>query len=383
MVQHVLGSTVPLVLALETAGVKREHLEIVGKAYSSSRIALRFLAAHGFSVRVAIRGYGRQASYEDSLRQELSEVLATITGSMDKDQRLLILDEGGNAINLLHREFANFLPQTVCVEQTARGASSLVGVDLRCPVVNVARSWAKSELEAPIIARGMLQALDQSLTHWTGVFALKNRDVLVLGFGSVGQHVCREFVQHGFNVSVLEQNHQKKEKATAAGYCAMHELSESDLDMIGIIAGCTGGAPVGNEVAQHAGDQALLVSMASSDLEFQPWKLQHAEVVHQRLLDSDDPVNPTGYSVPFPWRTLYRVRTYKGHFYLANGGFPINFTGALDPIPALDIQLTRALMLIGAFQATETRGFGLAEMDPDVQRWLAARFKELQVASDS
>jgi len=44
---------------------------------------------------------------------------------------------------------------------------------------------------------------------------------------------------------------------------------------------------------------------------------------------------------------------------LANGGFPVNFTGEIDPIPAEEIQITRSLVLAGALQAVNEKSNGL------------------------
>jgi hypothetical protein len=48
-------------------------------------------------------------------------------------------------------------------------------------------------------------------------------------------------------------------------------------------------------------------------------------------------------------------------------GFPVNFDGGPENIAPEDIQLTRALMLIGALQAAGARVAGVNRLDPRLQ----------------
>jgi hypothetical protein len=124
-----------------------------------------------------------------------------------------------------------------------------------------------------------------------------------------------------------------------------------------LVVGCTGSEALDITLAPiKAG--ALLVNMASSDLEFSPWKVSQAsEAVSSDRSDADT----------HPWRHLFRIKLRSREFFLANGGFPVDFSGAVDPIPPHRIQLTRALLLAGALQAVRSTGGGLQELSSEMQ----------------
>lgn len=78
-----------------------------------------------------------------------------------------------------------------------------------------------------------------------------------------------------------------------------------------------------------------------------------------------------------PWKNLYSVQSGLRTFYLANGGFPINFSGKLDPIAPEEIQLTRALMYSAGLQAVATQEAGLLPLSEGAQvmisEWIRGR----------
>ena len=66
---------------------------------------------------------------------------------------------------------------------------------------------------------------------------------------------------------------------------------------------------------------------------------------------------------------------------LLNGGWPINFDGDVEDMPADEIQLTRALMFAGALQAASIRSVTrptVVKFDPEVDRLILDRFKRLR-----
>ena len=67
-----------------------------------------------------------------------------------------------------------------------------------------------------------------------------------------------------------------------------------------------------------------------------------------------------------PPTVQYRLPSGKKVKLLARG-FPLNFDGGPENIPPDEIQLTRALMLIGAAQATRARVSGVQVLDNALQ----------------
>ena len=58
-----------------------------------------------------------------------------------------------------------------------------------------------------------------------------------------------------------------------------------------------------------------------------------------------------------------------------NGGFPVNFDGRVNCIPAHYIQPTPTMMCAAAVQAVRSTARGLVELDPGFCQWLDAEFR--------
>jgi len=58
-----------------------------------------------------------------------------------------------------------------------------------------------------------------------------------------------------------------------------------------------------------------------------------------------------------------------------NGGFPVNFDGSVNCVPAHYIQPTPTMMCAAAVQAVRATNRGLLALDPDFCRWLDAEFR--------
>lgn len=60
-----------------------------------------------------------------------------------------------------------------------------------------------------------------------------------------------------------------------------------------------------------------------------------------------------------------------------NGGFPVNFDGSDECIPAEQIQITRALMVAAAAQAVTCQDRGVMALDNELCDWLDERYLAL------
>jgi hypothetical protein len=110
-------------------------------------------------------------------------------------------------------------------------------------------------------------------------------------------------------------------------------------------------------------DGSVLVSASSADVEFRAWQLRPSA----ESLGNPENWGQQGES-HHPCFSLYRVPNGASHFYLVNGGFPVNFNGGVDPIAPEKIQLTRTLLYIGAVQASRANSPGLTPLDHRMQQ---------------
>lgn len=379
-VQHLLGSTVPLCSMLERGGVLPENIYLVGKAYSSHPLVVDQLSKNGYVVDLQkVFSFEESTPYDSTLENNiLYACIQVLERHFERrGDKILIIDDGGKAIRLIQEKFPELLGKISCVEQTSRGArmlSSLPSLDL--PVINVARSQAKTRYESPAIARAMIGEFLAAQERWRrdGEFQLQGNRILQLGYGFIGEQVAQQLVQNGYDVTVFDPDQQKMDRLMPDD--RLHRTS-SRLDLyddVDIVIGCSGSPSIPDHEYRLIRPGTLLVNMASTDTEFSAWKFRKREnIVHAYATPSDRYY--LGNSAPLAWRSLYRAPLESTHFYLANGGFPIDFSGAVNPVPVKDIQLTSALLLGAAIQATYTTQRGLVDLDRELQAGIISAHK--------
>lgn len=296
------------------------------------------------------------------------------TDDASERRNFLIIDDGGKAIKLVQDSFTT-QARFVGVEQTSRGARLLAPLAVSFPVINVARSKAKTIHESPVIAEAMVRELLLSLDRWDAddVFHLPEKRALLLGYGYIGERVAKKLLDHGFRVVVYDTDGNKA--AQAAQHPDISTVSNRTLAYpdASLIVGCTGMPSTPDEEFKLIKPGSLLANMASSDTEFSAWYWRRKDaIVHTSVLPSDEHYLTRYF--PLPWRSLYRCHVGDTHFYLANGGFPMDFSGSVNPIPADSIQLTAALLMAAAVQAVQSQEAGLIPLRPDIQEGIVAQY---------
>lgn len=409
-VQHILGSSVPLFKWINQLGIPYDRMFLLGKAYSSNRAA--FLRLKRLGVNVHEQSVSLTQEMLDDDRKDYQGHLGHRAArpmvdralsdwySRGADGRLLVLDEGGvlaaafRMYNLLDRVGRQH-PLVAVVEQTRRGIGRLedatpkdttVSEYVNFPVVDVAQSHAKLTWEAPIVARSICRELQSRLKTIFDGRGLSSRKVLVIGFGALGSQVCAELKTWGAEVWVYDNDSVAATRAQALGFHV------SDLEEAGrecdVILGCSGSRE-GPSIEAWADKRgiAAFASASSSDVEMGVYSLRASASMRlpwpyldEVEADSDFQRIHGNYVVDRPGRELV----------ILNGGFPVNFTGSIDPIPPDVIQLTRALMLAGLCEAsisTGRRGLvplgdGFRLADEDAHSFVLNRFRELDLDSD-
>lgn len=388
--QHLLGSTVTLVDRIAGRRVDPGNVLLLGKPYSTCPGVLHYLQTerdywvHPESTRQA-EACDNDSVMDSRIRSVLARMRRCLAMADDCEKgRVLLIDDGGRAIRLLHSpEFADLAPRFTCVEQTRCGIRTIAGLDLRMPVVNVAESWVKLDHESPMIAESVITELSKQLAvmKLMGIYA--GRRALVIGYGAIGQAVAGDLRRNGYEVRIFEKSPSKRAAAAREGFCVHAELRAA-LREGGAIIGCTGLPSMGPADYEHIRSGAVLISASSADVEFCAWHLRAAGECLGRpeTFGACEPSRrPT--SAYHPCFSLYRIGCGAGSFYLVNGGYPVNFTGGVDPIEPRRIQLTRSLLYLGALQASQTRSPGLHDLDEagQVALWSAFRHSQTRTAS--
>lgn len=334
-VQHVQRSLLGLVDALCRAGVRPRDVTVVGKSYSTNPAVLEVLLARGVQVEDPLGMTDPGRSYEVELAERTGAALRRVgTGSPT-----VVLDEGGVATRAISRHGLG-RPDLVVVEQTTRGVRWSASATLEVPVVDVARSAGKTGEETPLITRSMKSGLDRAL-HDLG--REPGGRVLLVGYGVIGRSFAALLRAAGRRVAVVESREAAVATARHDGFDPVSlrdGLAASDL-----VVGCTGSVILRSDDLLAHPPGAVFANGASSDIEYAFWP----ERQPSHLLPGTD-ADPTQ-----PWRNHYRLSSDPGSVLLA-GGFPVNFYGSVEPIPAGEFQITRALMLVGAVQASREAG---------------------------
>jgi S-adenosylhomocysteine hydrolase len=349
-VQHVQDSLIPLIDGLCRLGIQPDAVRIAAKSYSSQPDALADLRSRGIHVEDDGRMLDPTVGYERELAERVQRL---VDEALLRGGPILALDEGGSITAALHRRRAGEHGVAV-VEQTTRGARTADRLALSFPVVDVARSETKSDVEGPLIAESMLRGLhraEQQLGRPSG-------RVAVVGLGTIGRRVADLLASTGRDVLVHDRDSSARQTAGAEGHRVVAlaaAYAEAD-----VIVGCTGYPIIAAGELDRLRRPCLLVNGASSDLEFPLWSHRRPDAV----VAHDGPVDPGR-----PWLYHYRVEAEQSHV-LAAGGFPVNFFRTDEPIPARQFQVTRALMLAGAAQAVAETRPGVRPLHPELQAFV-------------
>jgi adenosylhomocysteinase len=363
--QHVLGSTLSLFRAVEACGAAPADIHLVAKAYSSNAFAMEAARTCGYHVFGGGPMTMDSSPYEEELARAVREAVQHLLpwqtappARAPAHRSILVVDDGGLSFDTLSTDRPELMGLSCGVEQTTRGIRALSVRDLGIPIANVGRCPSKLEVEARYIAESMVDNLALEIGKLSRMRVPIGRRVLLVGYGAVGERIAEALHLRDYEVAVSEDDPSRCARAVAAGLPILP--LPSALKRCDIICGATGTSWFPVEWIELVEAGSLLVNMGSSDIEFAAWKLRP---IGQPLGPGDDR--------QVPWRQVYRIDRARGPVWLAKGGFPVNFTGGVDPIDPMKMQLTRALLLAGALEATAASEPGLFELPDPIQELIA------------
>jgi hypothetical protein len=383
--QHLLGSTTTLLRGILGRQILPGDAYFLGKPYSANPDVIRYLThrwgcwVHPGSCTQPL-GRNNDGEMDRRIRHVLDLLRERLLSHPDPTSRVLLVDDGGRAIRMLHhRRYADICNRFTCVEQTRAGIRAIEQIDLRIPVVNVAESWVKLQHESPMIADSVNDELAVTLQSMEAAGIATGQRALIIGYGAIGKAIATELRRRGRNVAVFDASRPPREAAMADGFAVYDDLHRA-LSQGELIIGCTGRPAVLPNDYPFIADGAILVSASSADVEFCAWQIRpRAHCLGRPVSQADDGRRDT--SDDHPCFSLYRAQNADRHFYLVNGGFPVNFTGGIDPIEPAKIQLTRSLLYLGAVQASHAISNGLHALDEMKQEMLMSAYNAFTEAS--
>ncbi len=354
-VQHILRSNYYCAQFLVDRGLPKDALRIFGKAYSTSPATLTLYRDNGFFTRNIGIGYDYAAPFDDALIAAIAVEIQVLIAAGTKN--LLLIDEGGLAI-----QAAAALPsiqdvRIAAVELTARGAHHYPLLEGRAPIIDVARSDVKKRVEAPLIAASMVELLMERVEALTRR-PFSGLRLGIIGAGAIGGALQSQLRKKGAIVKSFDNVPERSGTRTLA-----EALKNAD-----IIISSTGLGLDWAPILDTLSSNVILANCGSSDIEFQPWRLR----THFLSKGSFVVQSPGS-----PWAGNIVMSTPATKVTLLAGGFPVNFNGSPDPIASETIQLTRTILMAGAIQAALAPTPGVAELDSHLQATILLRYYDL------
>lgn len=342
--QHLLESTLILFRALMERGLDPKSTFLLGKCYSSCHSVRNDFLEDGFNIceeSFFFDSYEPFDCYYSHIAREFAKhSLAQLDFS--KIKKLVVLDDGGYLISAIHTLVPENIP-VVSIEQTSSGIRYLKGIDLKIPVLNVARSQAKLQLETPFIVKSALRRLHQVMPDLFSTY----RSVLILGQGAVGKYTLNQLAQGGHEVTAYDP-------VMSPSLCLTEALQDKE-----VIIGCSGVLSLPFKEYGHLKKGAVLFSVSSSDREFEAHRFR---------------------------QQFSRTNDCHQHFEneqltLLQGGHPLNFWGSRNNMDLSEIQITLSLLMSAVFQAVqcEPTNQGILSIDEESEHLIMEAFRKLSI----
>ncbi|MBY0461902.1 MAG: hypothetical protein K2Q34_01815, partial [Alphaproteobacteria bacterium] len=300
-------------------GLAPERIALIGKCYSTSKKTQRSLENEGIYVCPSSNNFDSYHSFDVQFQQNILNFLQKAIQQMNphKEAKIIILDDGGELISASYKSIQKRW-NLIGIEQTSSGYHKLRNLKLNLHVTNVARSYAKLEVESPMIADAQATQIITKISN----FLSSIKKCLLVGNGAVGKALFEKLKNHYDIIrydKIFERSDLYKDKLNLADY--------------NLIIGTTGETIISQKGHSKIKKGTILISSSSSDREFE------AVHIRKRIKRTNN---------------CHQDICSDGVF-LPNSGFPINFHGSQeDSVPLEKIQLTMALLFEGICQGVQT-----------------------------
>jgi hypothetical protein len=285
-------------------GLLPENIFVLGKAYSSNGEIINEIKELG--ITVIQPEFNPSVSFDAQHKENCEQLWHLSELKRSGNQKLVVLDDGGSLLQVVMNNTCSF----VGIEQTSSGFRKLEHSIIPVPIFNVARSKIKLEQETPYIARLGVKRIEEIILR----YELRNPNILIVGMGPIGIETQRILSEKGYSISSYDKTQGER---------PLLELIKNNIQ---IIVGATGSQILSHEEIVELNDllneRIILVSMSSSDREFELWRLRDLFVVNKSIHED----------VEF------------GKIVIANNGFPITFKGMR--IEAAPEQIERTICLL-------------------------------------
>jgi hypothetical protein len=163
--------------------------------------------------------------------------------------------------------------------------------------------------------------------------------------------------------------HELISRVGATPYRELPSKGQYDL-----VVGCTGYNSFKLEQRHQLADGALLASGSSAAIEFN--RAGFIELADRFADDEIEVLEREATRAKGLHATIRIAQEQRKTFAFLNAGFPVNFDGRLECLPANVIQATHTLLYAAARQALALTETGFNVLDTDVDAWIKAHALE-------
>ena len=382
-IQHHLGDLIPHIEAMVPEGLDRCRCWFADIPYSTNEMVRGLLETRGYKCEHMTGFFSDPLEDYDSSQSSRITYFMQRLAQRDSPKPLLVIDDGGHFVRFLKSAILHapdLIPAfqgSYVVEQTTRGHRFLkkyksdVVEPCKLSVVSIARCYTKKNYESPFVG----EAVSRALVHAVGEDRLADmRYVAVIGFGAVGRATVSQLTKWTKRalIDIVDIDEEALRcassfKSHSGNRCrGLKELAANR--QYELVVGCTGYNSFRIDQRGLLADDAILASGSSAAVEFN--RTGFIELADRR---PDDEI-----------RILNRIRTRKkgihapivfSHegrktFCFLNAGFPINFDGHLECMPAQFIQATHCLLYAASLQALQEKPAGLNKIREEYDKWI-------------
>jgi len=278
----------------------------------------------------------KQRGYNISSLEELETVLGDLSEEA-LSQPLVVVEDGGYIIPLLHKKFPSLLKQCIGgVEQTTRGVRNdkALGQEISVPVMSVAESKLKGSIEPPHVADAVIRNIENLIPFEK----IRGESVAIMGYGYIGKEIAAR-LQNRITTIIFDPRADKRLEAKDKGFTVVKTADKAVKERFMVI-GCSGETSIGRNEIVSLSHPTYLVSATSDQKEIGIIELQALSSGKSRpLMDNKNNITGTSY-------TIGRKRT---EVCLIADGYPVNFWSS-ESMPDLVSSLILSLIFVSTIE---------------------------------